>query len=139
MAEIRAHTDTDDGAPATQRGRGRRVRRPSATQLTWPMSQTLGDLVHERVEGTIDLYLVLSYVALWGSFSEMTGRPPSSNRELALTWNRKPRTVDRWRDRFENAFPELESPAPLWATAREQVRSKDPDVITHQLGAVDLT
>lgn len=101
-------------------------------------NSTIADLVHERTSG-IGLFYVLLYCALWGRYREMNGEPPPSNRQLALMFDMKPRTVDRYRDRFDAAFPELDSPEALWLAAQGQVDSDaDPEVVAFILGSVRL-
>jgi len=98
-------------------------------------NSSLADLVHERVDGPTGMLHVLIYVALWGKFFDLTGREPSSGRELAAAMQMPNKTLSRYRLRFISAFPELESPAPLWEVFGQDIAEDDPpDVVAFKLG-----
>jgi hypothetical protein len=137
-----------DSLASTPDGAGRGVAKPSR-QLRlglregisdgWAVGSnaTLADLVGSRTSG-LGLFYVLMYVGLWGRYLEAHGEPPPSNRQLALAFKLAPRTVDRYRDRFDDAFPELDDPAKLLEAVHLEVTGDSPEVWAFKLGGAEL-
>jgi hypothetical protein len=102
-------------------------------------NETLADLVAERTDG-LGVFYVLLYITLWGQYRDISGEAPPSNRQLAFAFKAKPRTIDRYRDRFDAAFPELADPGPLYDLARSKVDTlaARPDVAAFKLGGAVL-
>ena len=144
MSAEHEHSDAErnraEGAPAPLPVRRRRrlaVSVSEAWSVTW--GSTLGDLVAERVKSPRSLYGVLSYIAAWGAFYDVMGRGPVSNRELAQTVGKGPRTVDVWRNRYDEAFPDFGTPELLWLRIRPEVGPVDDlDVAPYRLGGVHV-
>lgn len=100
---------------------------------------SLAELVYERVDGPTGMLHVLVYVALWGKFYDLTGREPTSGRELAAAMHIPNKTLARYRLRFVSAFPELESPVELWKAFGADIEADDPpDVVAFKLGGATL-
>jgi hypothetical protein len=142
-----------DSLASTPDGAGRGVAKPSR-QLRlglregisdgWAVGSnaTLADLVGARTSG-LGLFYVLMYVGLWGRYLDEHGEPPPSNRQLARAFKLAPRTVDRYRDRFDDAFPELDDPAQLYDAVRfklahDTVTGESPEVWAFKLGGAEL-
>jgi hypothetical protein len=107
----------------------------------WAASGTVAELVRERTDGALPMLHVLTYVGLWGRFTEANGRHPRSVLELSKAMKVSQKTLWRWERRFAESFPELDSPAPLWERVRARVSADvdlDPDVLAVQVGAVQL-
>lgn len=81
---------------------------------------TLVDLVAERTSG-LGVYYVLLYIAIWGRYTDLAGEPPPSNLALSTAMKMPNKTLDRYRIRFAEAFPELEDPSELYAAVREKL------------------
>jgi hypothetical protein len=102
---------------------------------------SLAEVVEERTDGVSAMLHVLTYIALWGRFTEQAGREPASILELSTAMRMPNKTLWRWAERFAESFPELESPAPLWELVRGPVSDdldRSPAVLAMKLGAVQL-
>lgn len=128
------------GGPEAQPGRQLRLGLRDGLADGWAIAndETLADLVRTRASG-LQMFHVLVYIAMWGRYRDSTGVPPPSNRQLAAALKANPRTVDRYRQRFEDAFPELEDPGPLYDAARGAVGADDdPELAAVKLGGATL-
>jgi len=114
---------------------------PDGIRDGWAIgNSSLAELVHERSDGPTGMLHVLIYIALWGKFFDLTGREPASGRELATAMQMPNKTLARYRLRFISAFPELESPRPLWEAFASEVEADDPpDVIAFKLGGASAS
>lgn len=110
-------------------------------------NETLADLVMDRVDKDfVRAMHVMSFIAAYGVFVEQNKREPRSVLELAATvkGKRSRATLDRWAQKFREAFPEYDMPSVLWASVRDQVMGEelfadlDSDVLTFQIGAATL-
>jgi hypothetical protein len=58
---------------------------------------------------------VMTFIAAWGIFIEMNGRPPVNVTEYSVWWNQSVPTGYREQERFRLAFPEEVDPTAMWA------------------------
>ncbi len=103
-------------------------------------NETLADLVGARTSG-LDLYYVLLYITFWGRYRDRTGEAPPSNLAHANALNISHRTLLRHKDRFHEAFPELEDPGVLYDLVRTKVEDTGDDpaeVVAFKLGGASL-
>lgn len=102
----------------------------------WKVQGVLGDLVLDRCGREIGRAMkVLSYVAAWGLFYEANGRGPNTVREFSAAVKVPRNTANRWDHAFRETFPDLESPALLWAQVKAGVRSDSVEVVALEVGA----
>lgn len=107
-------------------------------QLGNTIGGVLGDVVIDRA-GFRKGWQVLMYVTVWGIYLEKHGRPPETVRELADTIKTYDySTMSRWRKAFGQAFPELDSPAPLWDQVKAAITSPAVEVAAMQAAAVEV-
>lgn len=98
-------------------------------------TSSLADIVYDRTHGPTEMLHVFVYIAIWGKFFELTGREPTSGRELSGAMKMPNKTLARYRIRFESAFPELENPRPLWEAFASDVEADDPpELVAFKLG-----
>jgi hypothetical protein len=102
--------------------------------------ETLADLVGSRTSG-LGLFYVLLYITFWGRYRDRTGEAPPSNLALSTAMRVPNKTVDRYRRRFVEAFPELEDPGVLYDLVRpkvDDIAEDSPDVVAFKLGGALL-
>ena len=101
--------------------------------------QTLADVLEQRGVHPLRQFTVLKFVATWGLVTETLGREPHSYGEFIRVSQVKPRTGWAWLAAFREAFPEFDSPAPLWAGVRDRVAgTKSVTGLAAQLASLRL-
>lgn len=132
-----------EGAPATAGAQLRLgLREGIADGWAFGSNATLAELVGSRTSG-LGLFYVLLYIALWGRYLDTFGEPPPSNNQLAKSMKMAAKTIDRYRHRFDEAFPELDDPGVLYDAVRfklegDTVAGDSPDVAAFKLGGATL-
>jgi len=80
----------------------------------------------------------LTYVAAWGIASDAVGRPLTVE-EYGQHWKESRATAYREFQAFRMVWPKEETPARIWAKARDSVGERSrADVAAAQLGALVL-
>jgi hypothetical protein len=103
-------------------------------------NETLGDLVESRTSG-LGLFYVLLYIGLWGRYRDLVGQAPPSNLAHAKVLKMPHRTLFRYRQKFHDAFPELDDPGVLYDLVRpkvEDIEDHSPEVTALRLGGAAL-
>jgi hypothetical protein len=99
---------------------------------------TLADLVLSRTKNPVTAVHVISYIALWGSLYEKTGKSLMPQ-GLIQTSGRSHATIYRWHNKFRATFPELADPAPLWSLIDRPAHvPEDVDAAAYVVGAAPL-
>lgn len=132
------NSNFNSGGPASA-GRQLRLGLAEGIRDGWAIgtNDTLADLVATRSRG-LAMYYVLLYVAMFAKFTDLVGRPPASDRELGRVLKASHVTLSRYRARFEEAFPELDTPAPLLASLPDVEIGSDVEAAAYRLGGARL-